>query len=345
MPTSAADRMLGFWTVFVTYFVLNENASIESVRQKLPGILAGPADAKLLSAFGMESGKLVESGRSWEMFLTPMRDITPSISRCGQPDRCRQRHPLRLRLLDHRPAHHRIGEHQLHEPVVGALSSSRSRSWRAKNSRIRQNQSGFSIPGGVGPVQFSRAPSCAGDRVSDDSNRSMKSHPNNWQCPPLYRLLVCWASSVSRSSSDSSRASTRLCFSLLSPPFRHFVADRVRSRPADCLSPDSGMSSSSFNSRFRSLSLPAASSYIVSSILVQQKNLGFDKDNVLVLENVEKLGDQATAYKDLMSRLARRGPSRAIERRPSAHLVRGFRHDRRCAQRFRNRHQLGGRRR
>lgn len=63
------------WTVFVTYIALKDGASIESVREKLPGIMAPHAEARLYSAFGTNEEELHASGRSWEMYLTPLTDV------------------------------------------------------------------------------------------------------------------------------------------------------------------------------------------------------------------------------------------------------------------------------
>lgn len=71
------------WTVFVTYAVLNENASIEQVRDKLPSILEKHAEAKLYSAFGMTAEDFEESDKSWNMFLTPITDIHLKSTEAG----------------------------------------------------------------------------------------------------------------------------------------------------------------------------------------------------------------------------------------------------------------------
>ena len=63
------------WTVFVTYVVLEEGASINTVRAKLDDAVADEANARLFSAFGTDAAGLAASGREWRMFFTPLTDI------------------------------------------------------------------------------------------------------------------------------------------------------------------------------------------------------------------------------------------------------------------------------
>lgn len=71
------------WTVFVTYALLNENASIEQVREKLPSVLENHAEAKVYTAFGMNAEEFKESNKSWEMFFTPITDIHLKSTEAG----------------------------------------------------------------------------------------------------------------------------------------------------------------------------------------------------------------------------------------------------------------------
>lgn len=71
------------WTIFVTYAVLNEHASIDQVRRKLPSILEKHAEAKLYSAFGMTAEDFDGSDKSWNMFLTPITDIHLKATEAG----------------------------------------------------------------------------------------------------------------------------------------------------------------------------------------------------------------------------------------------------------------------
>lgn len=71
------------WTVFVTYAVLSENASIDQVSDKLPSILENHAEAKLYTAFGMSAEDFRESNKSWSMFFTPITDIHLKATEAG----------------------------------------------------------------------------------------------------------------------------------------------------------------------------------------------------------------------------------------------------------------------
>lgn len=63
------------WTVFVTYVLLEEQTSAEDVRQVLPGVMDKHAAAKLYSAFGMNGDEFEKSDKNWQLFLTPITDI------------------------------------------------------------------------------------------------------------------------------------------------------------------------------------------------------------------------------------------------------------------------------
>ncbi len=71
------------WTVFVTYVLLHENASIEEVNAKLPSVLQNHAQAKIYSPFGMDSNDIYESNKPWEMYFTPITDIHLKSSEAG----------------------------------------------------------------------------------------------------------------------------------------------------------------------------------------------------------------------------------------------------------------------
>lgn len=75
------------WTTFVTYVLLKENASIENVRQKIPSSIQQHVETKLYAAFGMNSQEFESSGKRWELYFTPVTDIhlraTDSGNRIG----------------------------------------------------------------------------------------------------------------------------------------------------------------------------------------------------------------------------------------------------------------------
>ncbi len=71
------------WTVFVTYVLLHENASIEQVTAKLPSVLQNHAQARIYSQFGMDPEDINESDKSWEMYFTPITDIHLHSSEAG----------------------------------------------------------------------------------------------------------------------------------------------------------------------------------------------------------------------------------------------------------------------
>jgi putative ABC transport system permease protein len=71
------------WTGFVTYVLLNENASIESVRNKIPSSIAEDIEANLYSAFGTTGTEFTNSGRSWNMYFTPVTDIHLKATEAG----------------------------------------------------------------------------------------------------------------------------------------------------------------------------------------------------------------------------------------------------------------------
>lgn len=71
------------WTVFVTYVVLEEGASIKTVRPKLDDAVADEANAKLFAAFGTDAAGLAASGKEWQMFFTPLTDIHLRANEAG----------------------------------------------------------------------------------------------------------------------------------------------------------------------------------------------------------------------------------------------------------------------
>ncbi|MEP1304405.1 MAG: ABC transporter permease [Balneola sp.] len=86
-PTVKRRESTWIWTGFVTYVLLKENASIENVRQKIPSAIEQHVETKLYAAFGMNKEEFKSSGKNWEMYFTPITDIhlraTESGNRIG----------------------------------------------------------------------------------------------------------------------------------------------------------------------------------------------------------------------------------------------------------------------
>ncbi|GAB5409726.1 MAG: ABC transporter permease [Balneolaceae bacterium] len=71
------------WTAFTSYVLLKENSSIEQVRAKLDGIYERYAEEKLYSAFGYTHESFQSSEKSWELFFVPLQDIHLKASDAG----------------------------------------------------------------------------------------------------------------------------------------------------------------------------------------------------------------------------------------------------------------------
>lgn len=71
------------WTAFTTYVLLEEYSSIEQVRAKSPSALNNHAEAKLFSAFGYTTENFQSSEKTWELFFTPLKDVHLRANEAG----------------------------------------------------------------------------------------------------------------------------------------------------------------------------------------------------------------------------------------------------------------------
>lgn len=63
------------WTAFVTYMVLDESASIETVEQKLPAFMEKNTAPTINGVFDMTVEQFTASNKEWNLYLTPLTDI------------------------------------------------------------------------------------------------------------------------------------------------------------------------------------------------------------------------------------------------------------------------------
>ena len=71
------------WTTFVTYVLLNENVSFPSFQEKLNSSVPAYAEAKIYPVFGIDEQSAKENPKNYELFLTPITDIYLNINNSG----------------------------------------------------------------------------------------------------------------------------------------------------------------------------------------------------------------------------------------------------------------------
>lgn len=74
-PRVRRDNWTWIWTTFVTFGVLNPEADIASVEERLLTVPAKHAGSSLQRLQGISFEEYVESGKKWELFLQPFLDI------------------------------------------------------------------------------------------------------------------------------------------------------------------------------------------------------------------------------------------------------------------------------
>ncbi len=71
------------WTTFVTYLVLRENASFQDLQDKLSENVPKYAEAYIYPLFGIDDESAKENPKNYELFLTPITDIHLNINDSG----------------------------------------------------------------------------------------------------------------------------------------------------------------------------------------------------------------------------------------------------------------------
>ena len=71
------------WTTFVTYVLLNENVSFPAFQEKLNTSVPAYAEAKIYPLFGIDEQSAKENPKNYELFLTPVTDIYLNINDSG----------------------------------------------------------------------------------------------------------------------------------------------------------------------------------------------------------------------------------------------------------------------
>jgi putative ABC transport system permease protein len=77
METFPVKRFFGswVWTQLETFVLLRENSNIDLVREKLKAIPRKRADETIRSAMGMTYDEYIKSGKKWELFLQPITSL------------------------------------------------------------------------------------------------------------------------------------------------------------------------------------------------------------------------------------------------------------------------------
>ncbi len=71
------------WTTFVTYVLLNENVYFPSFQEKLNASIPAYAEAKIYPVFGIDEQSAKGNPKNYELFLTPVTDIYLNINDSG----------------------------------------------------------------------------------------------------------------------------------------------------------------------------------------------------------------------------------------------------------------------
>lgn len=71
------------WTTFVTYVLLDKNVSLKQVRDKLPAVVEKHASSSVEQIFGLSLEKYKEQEGEWNLYLQPLRDIWLDANQAG----------------------------------------------------------------------------------------------------------------------------------------------------------------------------------------------------------------------------------------------------------------------
>lgn len=74
-PRVKAASWSWIWTTFVTFAMLDENASVEAVREKLPALPRKYAEQTMQRALGTTFDDYIKGGKEWNLYLQPLGDI------------------------------------------------------------------------------------------------------------------------------------------------------------------------------------------------------------------------------------------------------------------------------
>lgn len=300
-PTVKRREDTWIWTTFVTYVVLDENASVQNLRQKLPEILEPYAEAKLYNSFGMSAEEFKSSQKNWELFLTPITDIhlraTDSGNRIGT-----------VSDIFYVSVFSTIALLIIGLASINFMNLSSARSvHRAKEVGIRKTLGSYRS-------------NLIGQFLMESVLFSFIS---------LFFALITLFFMISP---FNAIAATKLSLSQLFTPihilgilgFTVFIGLLAGMYPALYLTsftPIQAFKNKVSAISGNKLSFAGLRNFLVvfqfaisimliscSIIIYQQlhflqsKNLGFEKENMFVLKNVEKLGDQAKTFKQLLER-------------------------------------------
>jgi putative ABC transport system permease protein len=75
LPKVKRSSWSWIWTAFETFVLLDEHASVEAVRQKLPGLPKKYAEATLQRIMNQSFDEYTKGGKKWELFIQPLTDI------------------------------------------------------------------------------------------------------------------------------------------------------------------------------------------------------------------------------------------------------------------------------
>ncbi|WP_234567506.1 ABC transporter permease [Rhodohalobacter sp. 614A] len=71
------------WTTFVTYILLEENASPEQIRQQLPTVVEKHAAGSIQQIFGLSINEYKEQEGEWNLYMQPLTDIWLDADQAG----------------------------------------------------------------------------------------------------------------------------------------------------------------------------------------------------------------------------------------------------------------------
>lgn len=283
------------WTVFVTYLVLEENTDIASFQEKVNQKAANYAKANIFPLFGDE----VEAAKEYELIITPLTEIYLNINQAGN----------RIGSVSDYFYIFVFSSIALMIIVLAAinfmnLSSARS-VHRAKEVGIRKT---------LGSQKASLISQFLSESVLFSIISTFLALGIVYLCMPYFNIIA--AKELAFSDLLTGINLLQIITLTLVTGLLAGIYPALYLTSFNPIEAFKGKVSSLTNSKFSfnglrnslvvfqfaiSIMLISCSIIIYQQLnFLQNKSLGFDKDNVLVIENVEKLDDQIETFKQLI---------------------------------------------
>ncbi len=288
------------WTVFVTYLLLDKNTDIMAFRDKVSAKAQNYANANIFPLFGDEA----DAGNNYELFITPLSEIYLNINQAGN----------RFGIVSDYFYIYVFASIALMIILLAAinfmnLSSARS-VHRAKEVGIRKT---------LGSQKGSLISQFLSESVLFSTISMLLALGIVYLCMPFFNIIA--AKELSFSDLLTGINLLQIISLTLATGLLAGVYPALYLTSFNPIEAFKGKISSLTNNKFSfnrlrnslvvfqfaiSIMLISCSVIIYQQLnFLQNKSLGFDKDNVLVIENVEKLDDQIETFKQLIEQDSR----------------------------------------